>query len=61
VLGGVPGWALRAGVPSALRAATSASLIARSGGLLICDDGGVSTGEELGGLIAALQAVRGAA
>jgi outer membrane murein-binding lipoprotein Lpp len=58
VLGGVPGWALRAGVPSALRAATSASLIARSGGLMICDDGGVSTGEELGALIAALQAVR---
>lgn len=58
VLGGLPGWALRAGVPSALRTATSASLIARSGGLLICDDGGVSTGEELGALITALQAVR---
>jgi hypothetical protein len=61
VLGGVPGWALRAGVPSALRSATSASLIARSGGLLICDDGGVSTGEELGALITALQAARDAA
>jgi hypothetical protein len=59
VLGGLPGWALRAGVPSALRAATGASLIARSGGLLVSDDGGVSTGEELGALIAALQAVRG--
>ncbi|MBE0416556.1 MAG: hypothetical protein IBX63_02190 [Coriobacteriia bacterium] len=59
VLGGLPGWALRAGVPSALRAATSASVIARSGGLLVCDDGGVSTGEEIGALIAALQTVRG--
>jgi hypothetical protein len=58
VLGGLPGRALRAGAPSALRAATSASLIARSGALLICDDGGVSTGEELGALITALQAAR---
>ncbi|MFU8891019.1 MAG: hypothetical protein ACNA76_05085 [Anaerosomatales bacterium] len=59
VLGGVPGWALRAGTIPALKAASSASLIARSGGLLVCDDGGVSTGEELGSLITALQAVRG--
>jgi hypothetical protein len=58
VLGGVPGWAVRSGTPSAIGAATSAALIARSGGLLVCDDGGVATGEELGALIAALQAVR---
>jgi hypothetical protein len=58
VLGGVPGWALRSGTPSAIGAATSAALIARSGGLLVCDDGGVTTGEELGALIAALQSVR---
>jgi len=58
VLGGIPGWALRAGTLSAVRAATSAALIARSGGLLVCDDGGVSTGEELGALVSALQAVR---
>lgn len=59
VLGGIPGSALRTGVPAALRAATSAALIARSGGLLVCDDGGVSTGEELGALITALHAARG--
>ena len=59
VLGGVPGWALRSGALPALQAASSASLIAHSGGLLICDDGGVSTGEELGSLITALQSVRG--
>ncbi len=58
VLGGVHGWALRAGTLSAVRAATSAVLVARSGGLLVCDDGGVSTGEELGALVSALQAVR---
>lgn len=58
VLGGLPAWALRAGVPQALQAATSASLIARSGGLLICDDGGIGTGEELGAFVAAMQAVR---
>lgn len=58
VLGGIHGWALRAGTVSAVRAATSAALVARSGGLLVCDDGGVSTGEELGALVSALQAVR---
>lgn len=58
VLGGLHGWALRSGVPSAIRAGVSASLIAQAGGLLVCDDGGVSTGEELGALIAAMQAAR---
>ncbi|HET6498238.1 MAG TPA: hypothetical protein VFH17_04195, partial [Coriobacteriia bacterium] len=58
VLGGVPGWAVRGGVPVAIRAGSSAALLARAGGLLVCDDGGVSTGTELGALIAALQAAR---
>lgn len=58
VLGGIPGWAVRGGVPASIRAATSAVLLARSGGLLVCDDGGVSTGTELAALIAALHAAR---
>ncbi|MDY0088673.1 MAG: hypothetical protein RBS78_09035 [Coriobacteriia bacterium] len=58
VLAGLPGSALRAGVPQAVRAAASAWLKARQGGMILCDDGGVSTPEELAALIAAVQALR---
>lgn len=59
VLGGVPGEVLRQGGPAAMRAGVAAGVLAAGGGLLVCDDGGVSTGEELGMLVMALQAARG--
>ncbi len=61
VLGGIPGEALRAGGPAVVRAGIGAGVLAAGGGLLVCDDGGVSTGEELGMLVVALQAARGPA
>lgn len=58
LLGGIPGEVLREGGPAVIRAGVSAGVVARGGGLLVSDDGGVTTGEELGMLVMALQAAR---
>lgn len=58
VIGGLSRETLHAGGPAVVRAATRVSIRAASGGLLIADDGGVTTSEELGSLVSALQLAR---
>ncbi len=58
VIGGLSRETLHAGGPAVMRAATRVSMRAASGGLLIADDGGLTTSEELGALVSALQAAR---
>lgn len=59
VLGGLPTDVLDAGGPAVMKRALHAAAMAADGGLLVADDGGISTSEQVGWLITALQAVRG--
>jgi len=58
VLGGIPGDALRAGIPAAVAAGTNAAILAQAGGLLLADDGGITTSQELAALVEAFAAAR---
>ncbi len=60
LLGGIPADVLREGGPAVIRAGVAAGVAAYGGGLLVSDDGGVTTGEELGMLVMALQSARSA-
>lgn len=56
VIGGLEGEELRGGPLRAVRVGTQAALIAEATGLLVADDGGLTTAEEVGALVSALQA-----
>lgn len=58
VVGGLSARALGTGLPAAVLAGTRLAILAKSGGLLIADDGGITTPEEYGALLAALEATR---
>jgi len=58
VLGGIPGSALRDGIPAAVAAGTYAAVLAQTGGLLLADDGGITTSQELAALVEAFAAAR---
>lgn len=58
VIGGIPADVLDAGGPAVMKRALRAAAMAAEGGLLVADDGGISTSEQVGWLITALQAVR---
>lgn len=58
LIGGVPGDELRAGAASAVAAGHQAAILSRDGGMLVADDGGLTTPEEIAGLLAAIAAAR---
>lgn len=58
VLGGLAGETLERGGPAVLKMALRAAATAAAGGLLVADDGGIVTGDQVGWLVTAMQAVR---